>query len=257
MANSLFQATSSEVIPTTTIKKIRRLLAGTAKRSQFSTLFGPTGRGKTLTATDWVRTYGNAAYLRARTGSTLCSLRKQLSRAIFDGDESAREPEILRYIADHPGFVLIVDEATHLIMDANLRSAKNLDYLRDFHDEATENGCRFGICFIFTNYSLERLGKSRIGEFLRQFINRCDNHLDIDDKISRAREIIPTLQALLGTADVPKDMIDLACEINDMRALHKRFAVARELSEQTHRPLDAEMLRSLQEQYKSGRYPDE
>ena len=47
MNESQFQ-TTTEAIETSNYKKITRFLNGTAKRGQFSYLFGPTGYGKTF-----------------------------------------------------------------------------------------------------------------------------------------------------------------------------------------------------------------
>lgn len=245
---------TSDLIETSTAKKIRRLLQGTARRSQFSFLFGPTGRGKTFVTRDWLRGHGNGAYVRAVTGATQARLRKQISQAIFN-DEHARERDITEHILAHPGFVLIVDEVNHLIANANLSSARNLDSIRDYYDEVQDAGGSMGVCFIFTEYTLDRLRNCRMASFLQQFINRCDNHLNIGNRISRAYEIVPTVRAYIPDAD--DALINAACAINDIRAIHKRFSAAKELSARTGQPITAKMIEAFQAQFNSGDYPDE
>ncbi len=245
---------ASTLIETSTSRKIQRFLNGTAKKGQFSYMFGPTGRGKTFITRNWIESYGNAAYVRADTGVTHTGLRRQISRAIFN-DDGAKEHEILKYLLEHPGFVLIIDEANHLLTDGNLRSAKNLDSIRDYYDSVQESGGRIGIVFIFTEYSLDRLKKCRIASFLQQFINRGDNHLDIPRKISRAYEIIPTLNALL--TDVSEDLIAAACKFPDVRSLHKRLITAKEWSAKNNKPITGEVLTGLQLQFETGDYTDE
>lgn len=249
--------TTSEVVETTTAKKIRKLLGGTAKRSQFSYMFGPTGRGKTFVSRDWIERYGNAAYVRIRTGATMSRLRKQVSEVLF-GDEKASQADIIRYIIERPGFVLVIDEATHLIVDSDYKSGKNLDFLRDIYDEVNENGGSFGICFIFTDYSLGRLKNSRLGMFLKQFINRGDNHLNIGERISKPYEIARLLEVFQPDAD--EAMVDeahkIACE-GGIRALVKRLSVLQELNSRIGTPIIAEKISQLQAQYDTGEYQDE
>lgn len=248
------QSTPTEVIETSTSKKIVRFLNGTARHGQFSYMFGPTGRGKTFVTRDWIARRGNAAYVRAFTGVTQTGLRKQISRAIF-GDESARESEILQYLIDHPGFVLVIDEANHLLTDGNLRSVRNLDSIRDYYDSAQEAGGKIGVVFIFTEYSLERLRKCRIASFLKQFINRGDNHLAIPSKISRAYEVVPILNSLMPGA-VTDDLIAAARQFPDIRSLTKRIATAMEVHARHGDAVDGALLAGLQAQYESGDYSD-
>ncbi len=247
--------TPSEVAETSTYKKIRRLLQGTAKLSQFSFMFGPTGRGKTFAARDWLSKYENGAYVRAETGSTQAKLRRNLSQAIFDGDDSARERDIYDYIRKHPGFVLIVDECNHLIAKADRAGANNLDSIRDYYDRIQDAGGQFGVCFIFTNYTLERLRQCRLASFLEQFISRVDNHLNIPAKISRAYEIAPIVTRLVPEAD--NALIDAAASINNVRAICKRIAVLKEYSAKFKTPITAQMLLDTHEQIRSGDYRDE
>lgn len=246
--------TTSETIETCTVKKIRRLLQGTARLSQFSFMFGPTGRGKTFASRDWLRGYGNGAYVRAETGSTQSKLRRNLSRAIF-GDEFARERDIYKYIGEHPGFVLIVDECNHLIANANRAGANNLDSIRDYYDMIQDEGGRFGVCFIFTDYTLDRLRKCRLASFLEQFIYRGDNHLNIPSKISRAYEIVPIVRGLIPEAD--DALIDAAASINNIRAIFKRITVLKEYSAKYNQAITAKMLADTHAQFESGEYPDE
>lgn len=248
------ESMKNEVIVTSTVKNIRRFLNGTATKGQFSYLFGGTGRGKTFIARNWIENYGNAAYVRVRTGATQSRLRKQISEAIFN-TESMRERDILSYIKDHPGFVLVIDECNHLITDSSIASAKNLDSIRDYHDEIKEEGGLFGVCFIFTEYSLERLSKCRINSFLQQFINRGDNHLQLSKKPSRKGEIIPTLNALLP--EVSNEMIDAACQFKDIRSLHKRIAEMIEMGASGKEPISPETLLGLQVTYESGEWPED
>lgn len=244
------QSTHTDLIETSTSKKIIRFLNGTARNGHFSYMFGPTGRGKTFVTLDWIARRGNAAYVRALTGVTQSRLRKQISRSIF-GDEAASESEILQYMIEHPGFVLIIDEANHLLADGNLRSVRNMDSIRDYYDSVQEAGGKIGVVFIFTEYSLERLRKCRISSFLKQFINRGDNHLAIPSKISRAYELIPLLNNLLP-GQVSDGMISAAQQFQDIRSLVKRIATARRVAKGG--PIDAEMLAGLQYQYESGIY---
>lgn len=249
------QSTPTDLIETSTSKKIIRFLNGTARLGQFSYMFGPTGRGKTFVTKNWIATRGNAAYVRAFTGVTQTRLRKQISTAVF-GEDTAREPEILQYMIEHPGFVLVIDEANHLLTDGNLRSVRNLDSIRDYYDSVHEAGGRIGVVFIFTEYSLERLCKCRIASFLKQFVNRGDNHLAIPSKISRAYEIIPYLNALLP-GKVTDDMIEAAQKFQDLRSLRKRIKSAIEYNARDPKtPLDGELLMGLQEQYETGDYTD-
>ena len=247
-------STPTEVIETSTANKIIRFLTGTARKGQFSYMFGPTGRGKTFVTKKWLENRGNGVIVRALTGVTQTGLRKQISRAIF-GDTSARESEILQYMIDHPGFMLVIDEANHLLTDGNLRSVRNLDSIRDYYDSVQDAGGRIGVVFIFTEYSLERLRKCRIASFLRQFINRGDNHLAIPSRISRAYEIIPTLNSLLP-GQVTDDLIAAAQKFPDIRSLHKRISTAKDFSEREGVPIDGELLSALQAQYESGDYDD-
>ena len=245
---------SSTLIETTTARKIRRFLDGTARFGQFSYMFGQTGRGKTFITKNWIAKHGNAAYVRARTGVTQSGLRRQISEAIFC-DDSYREREIMQYFMEHPGFVLVIDEANSLLSDGSLRSAKCLNSIRDYHDEVTEAGSKMGVVFIFTEYSLDRLKTCRIASFLKQFINRGDNHLCLPAKISRAYEIIPTLKAYVDEPSA--DLIREACEFQDIRSLHKRLQMAKLLCEQKHIPLSGELLLALQLQYETGDYSDD
>lgn len=56
--------TSSDVIRTSISNKINRFLDGVARRSQFSAMFGSTGRGKTFHSRVWAAK-GKSVYVRA------------------------------------------------------------------------------------------------------------------------------------------------------------------------------------------------
>ena len=245
---------TSELIETTTTKKIFKLLSGTARYSQFSFLFGPTGRGKTFAARSWLDTHGPGAYIRAETGSTQSRLRRNLSRALF-GEEDGRPSDIRKYIAARPGFVLIVDECNHLIGNATRAGANNLDSIRDYYDDIADNGGRFGVCFIFTDYSLDRLRKCRLAGFLEQFIHRGDNHLALPSKVSRAYEVAPIVKRILPDAD--DALIDAAASIGNIRAITKRITVLRDFAAKNQSPVTAEMLIATQQMFESGRWEDE
>ena len=247
-------STTTDLIETSTSRKIFRLLNGTARFSQFSFMFGPTGRGKTFAARAWLERYGNGAYLRAETGSTQTRLRRKLSRAIF-GEEDARNSDIRDFIAAHPGFLLIVDECNHLISNPTRAGANNLDSIRDYYDEIQDGGGRFGVCFIFTDYSLERLRKCRMASFLEQFIHRGDNHLAIPQKISRAYEVAPIVKTLIP--DAGDDLIDAACRIGNIRAIFKRIAVLKAFAEKSATAVSAAMLTASQQTFESGVWPEE
>ena len=254
MENRTSIFTTTDLIETSTSRKIFRLLNGTARFSQFSFMFGPTGRGKTFAARAWIEKYGNGAYLRAETGSTQTRLRRSLSRAIF-GEEDARASHIRDFIAAHPGFVLVVDECNHLISNPTRAGANNLDSIRDFYDEIQDAGGRFGVCFIFTDYSLERLRKCRMASFLEQFIHRGDNHLAIPEKISRTYEVAPIVKTLIpGAGD---DLIDAACRIGNVRAIFKRIAVLKSFAEKSSTTVTADMLTAAQLTFESGVWPEE
>ena len=149
----------------------------------------------------------------------------------------------------------MIDEANHLLTDGNLRSVRNLDSIRDYYDSVQEAGGKIGVVFIFTEYSLERLRKCRIASFLKQFINRGDNHLAIPSKISRAYEVVPILNSLLPGA-VTDDLIAAARQFPDIRSLTKRIATAKEVHARNGYAVDGDLLAGLQAQYESGDYSD-
>ena len=244
----------NELVETSTTKKIFRLLNGTARYSQFSFMFGPTGRGKTFAARAWLDNYGNGAYVRAETGSTQSRLRRNLSRAIF-GEEDASASDIQRHIAARPNFVLIVDECNHLIGSATRAAANNLDSIRDLYDTIADDGGHFGVCFIFTDYSLDRLRKCRLAGFLEQFIHRGDNHLALPQNISRAYEIAPIVRTLIPDAD--EALIGAAASIGNVRAVFKRIAVLRDFASKHGAKITAEMLIGSQQTFESGKWEDE
>lgn len=246
--------TTPELIETCTTRKIFRLLHGTAKFSQFSFMFGPTGRGKTFAAKAWLRAYGSGAYLRAETRATPAGLRRDLSRAIF-GEAGSNAAAIRDHIYEHPGFVLLVDECNHLITNTSGVGANALDSIRDYYDAIQEEGGRFGVCFIFTDYSLDRLRKCRMASFLEQFIHRGDNHLNIPAKISRPYEIVPIIRTLIPDAD--EELIDAAVGIDNIRAIFKRIAVLKDFAAKYNCRITAKMLRDAQALFESGNYPDD
>lgn len=260
MKNGKFPATSDNVIETATVKKIRRVLDSTARHSQMSFIFGPTGRGKTFTARDWMERYGNGVYIRIQTGTTPARLRKQISFALF-GHEAGSFGAIVGHIGRRTGFVLIVDEAAHLITETSTAtSAKNLDMFRDIYDEVEEAGGHCGICFIFTSCNINKLTNGRMADFLEQFVGRMDNHLNIESKVSRAYEIKPILAAK-GADYESAPLIETALEIANgkgrIRSLFKYLGKAVEWRKRTGEAIDAGMLKALREQYESGNYPDE
>lgn len=251
--------TTCRVVETTTARKIRRVLDGIRRNGQFGYIFGPTGRGKTYIAKDWIRGNGNAALLRIRTGATTARIRRQLSAALL-GHEDADFSEIVDYLAARPGFTLIIDEAAHLIRESNASSsANNLDYIRDLWDEVNEtSSC--GVCLIFTSCTIERLKHGRMAGFLEQFIGRMGNHLNIEDSISKSYEIKRALEAY-GIDPAP-ELIDAAYTVatggnGRMRALYRYLELAEKVNLQTGQAVTPAMLEKLRKQYESGIYPDE
>ncbi len=247
--------TSTEPIRTSTLNKINKFMKGTARLSQFSALFGGTGRGKTFLVRSWAEKNGNTVYVRARTGTTMNKLRRQISGAIFRS-ENMSESAIVKYFLDNPGAVLVIDEAVHLIGNYNYTATTTLDSVRDIHDEVSEAGGRMGVVMIFTEYNLERLKKCRISSFLQQFINRFDNHLDLGS-ISYPYEIKPTIEALLPDAD-PK-IYEFFKNVKDIRSLHKRIGVALDIAANARPPqtVSLQMLQKIQELFDTGKYKDE
>ena len=244
---------ATEPVRTSTFNKINRFLAGTARRGQFAAMFGPTGRGKTFLTRAWAVGH-EAVYLRARTGTTQVKLRRQISEALF-GTEHMTESAIIKYFVEHPGCVLIIDEAVHLIGDYTFSGAKTLDSIRDIYDEVQESGGRFGVVFIFTDYTLKRLRECRLGSFLGQFINRFGNHLQIEQKVSFAYEIVPTVRAYFPEAD--DDILAWAKTVGDLRELHKLLALSYEEAVKFKEPVTRQSLEELQAQFETGEYPDE
>lgn len=251
---------TSDLILTGDAKKIRILLNGTKKRHQFSYLFGTSGLGKTFVVEDWIRKNENSAYVRIRTGATMSKVRKQVARALFDRPD-ADTSDIINYFAARPNFVLVIDEATHLMNGcSDVVAAKNLDFLRDIYDEVNDQHVPFGILMVFTDYSLAKLSTCRLGDFLEQFLGRGDNHLQLKDKPSRAFDIEPTVRALVPDAD--EAIVNTACSIvwnskGKMRTLHKRIATAMEYSCKKQVPFTAQLLADFQTQYETGDYPNE
>lgn len=253
MKTSLSIPMTSDLIETCTTRKIFALLNGTAKFSQFSFLFGPTGRGKTFAAKTWLKNYGNGTYVRAETRSTQAGIRRGLSHAIF-GEDGAKASAIRKYIYEHPGFVLVVDECNHLIANTTGAGANALDSIRDYYDMIQDDSGRFGICFIFTDYSLDRLRKCSMASFLEQFIYRGDNHLHIPQKISRKYEIEPIVKTLIPYAD--DALIDAACSIDNVRAVFKRIAVLKDITDPKNLQITAPMLLGAQATFESGIWED-
>ena len=259
-SQSQSRSTSEKMIETTTVKKIRKVLDGIARQSQFGFIFGPSGRGKTFTAKNWIERNGNAAYIRIQTGTTQGRLRKQISMALF-GHENGSFSAILKYLMDRPGFTIVIDEAAHLITETSTASsAKNMDFIRDIYDEVKENGGACGVCFIFTHCNIDRLISGRLSEFLRQFVSRMDNHLNIPEKISRAYEIRPAVSAFVENPS--EDLIEAAWSIASnacasMRSLYRYLKIAQKVCAKTQQSISGTMLKEIQKQYESGDYPDE
>ena len=247
-------STPTDLIETSTTRKIWRLLNGTARFSQFAFMFGPTGRGKTFAAKAWLRNYGNGAYIYAEPRASQAGLRRALSAAIWD-DETASTSAIRKHIEQHPGFVLVVDECNHLISNTSGSGANALDSIRSYYDMIHDAGGRMGVCFIFTDYSLDRLRKCRMAAFLEQFIHRGDNHLNLTGKISRSREVAPLVQSLIPYAD--DALIDAAAAIGNIRSICKRITVLRELADKRGIQITAKMLAGAQAQFESGIWEDE
>ena len=155
---------------------------------------------------------------------------------------------------NHPGAVLIIDEAVHLLGNYNYNSITSLDFIRDLYDEVTEAGGHLGTALIFTKYNLQRLRECPIASFLAQFVNRMDNHLDLGTKLSYKKEIIPHVQALLPGCD------DAICDFfkyfPDIRSIRKRIMVAKDISENAaeHPPITCEMLAYIEKQFRTGEY---
>ena len=248
--------TSSDVIRTSISNKINRFLDGVARRAQFSAMFGSTGRGKTFHSRAWAAKHDKTVYVRARTGTTMNKLRRQISAAIFRS-ENMSESAIIKYFLDNPGTVLIIDEAVHLIGNYNYTASNTLDSVRDIYDEVSESGGRMGIVMIFTEYSMERFRKCRLSSFLAQFINRFDNHLDLGTSISFAYEIKPTVEARLPGAD--PDILEFFRQFKDIRSVHKRINIALDIEAHSNprQPISLPMLTAIQKQFESGFYKDE
>lgn len=248
--------TSSDVIRTSISNKINRFLDGVARRAQFSAMFGSTGRGKTFHSRAWAAKHDKTVYVRARTGTTMNKLRKQISAAIFRS-ENMTESAIIKYFLDNPGTVLIIDEAVHLIGNCNYTAGNALDSVRDLYDEVSESSGRMGVVLIFTEYNMERLRKCRLSSFLAQFINRFDNHLDLGTSISFAYEIKPTVEARLPGAD--PDILEFFRQFKDIRSVHKRINIALDIEAHSNprQPISLPMLTAIQKQFESGFYKDE
>ena len=230
----------TDAIKTSVKNKIYRFLDGTARLSQFAVIFGSTGRGKSFHSKKWAEEHPGTIYVRARTGSTMTRLRRQISSTVFRS-ESMSASAIVKYFLDNPGTVLIIDEAVHLIGNYNYSATNALDSVRDLYDEVSEAGGRMGVAMIFTEYSLERLRKCRMSSFLAQFINRFDNHLDLGTKIS-----FPS-----------PEILDFFRQFSDIRSVHKRIDVAKYIETYTKQPVSLPMLRKIQEQFETGIYKDE
>jgi len=256
MTTSTNCQTSSDVIRTSAANKINKFLDGVARRAQFSAMFGSTGRGKTFHSRAWAAKHDKTVYVRARTGTTMNKLRKQISEAIFRS-ENMSESAIVKYFLDNPGSVLIIDEAVHLIGNYNYTATVTLDSVRDIYDEVGESGGRMGVVMIFTEYTLERLEKCRISSFLAQFINRFDNHLDLGTTISYAYEIKPTVDARLPGAD--PEIYEFFKQFKDIRSVHKRLNIALDIEAHStpRQPVSLPMLIAIQKQFESGFYKDE
>lgn len=244
----------TDSIKTSVKNKICRFLDGTARLSQFAVIFGSTGRGKSFHSRKWAEEHPGTIYVRARTGSTVARLRRQISGAVFRS-ENMSESAIVTYFLDNPGTVLIIDEAVHLIGNYNHSAANVLDSVRDLYDEVSEAGGRMGVVMIFTEYSLERLRKCRLSSFLAQFINRFDNHLDLGTKISFAYEIKPTVEARIPGAST--EIVEFFRQFSDIRSVHKRIDVAKYIETYTKQPVSLPMLQKIQEQFETGIYRDE
>ncbi len=244
--------TTTEPVVTQNYKRIQGFLNGVQRRGQFAFLFGSTGYGKSFAARKWTEeSPDNAAYVRARTGSTQVRLRKQISEAVF-GSENMRERDIITHIKEHPGFVLVVDECNHLLMDSNLASAKCLDSIRDIFDEVNELGGRCGVCFIFTDYTMEYLSKCRIASFLQQFIKRADNQLKLTGRNFWKNEIEPTVRYY--EPDASEELLNYTKKYNDVRSVHKRFLAAKSIW--PGKAITVEMINELQIQLDSGERDD-
>ncbi len=244
----------TDAIKTSVKNKIYRFLDGTARLSQFAVIFGSTGRGKSFHSKKWAEEHPGTIYVRARTGSTMTRLRRQISSTVFRS-ESMSASAIVKYFLDNPGTVLIIDEAVHLIGNYNYSATNALDSVRDLYDEVSEAGGRMGVAMIFTEYSLERLRKCRMSSFLAQFINRFDNHLDLGTKISFPYEIKPTVEARIPGAS--PEILDFFRQFSDIRSVHKRIDVAKYIETYTKQPVSLPMLRKIQEQFETGIYKDE
>lgn len=246
-----------EIIETATVKKIRKFLDRTAKNSQMSFLFGPTGRGKTFTIQDWLTQHPEGVYLRADADVTTSRLRKQLSYALFRTDSGSRQ-DIVDYLLQRPGAVVIVDEAVHICSETfSAQDVKRLDSLRDVFDNVNENGGALGMCLVFTDCTLARFKNGRGARFLGQFVGRMENHLNLGDRISMAYEIKPVLRAYGFDESLADAAFRIANESGKMRTLYKCIQLAEKVAKKKSIEVSAELLNDVFHQIETGSHPDE
>ena len=245
-----------KIIETATVRKIRKFLNRAANNNEMAFLFGPTGRGKTVTVREWLSTRPEGIYFRADTGITLSRLRRNLSLAIL-GNETGSSRDIVEYLLTRPGSVLIVDEAVHVCSECfTAQDIKRLDYLRDIYDNVNEQGGSFSLVMIFTDCKLSRFKNGRASRFLGQFIGRMDDHLDIGDKISLPYEIKPVLSAYGLPENLAQTAFKIANGPGKMRTLYKCLAFAVKLAEKRNITVSAENLEDIFNRLDSGIYPD-
>ena len=245
-----------KIIETATVRKIRKFLNRAANNNEMAFMFGPTGRGKTYTVQDWLTTHPEGIYFRVDAGITFSGLRRNLSLAIL-GTETGSSRDIVEYLLNRPGSVLIVDEAVHVCSESfTAQDIKRLDYLRDIYDNVNECGGSFAIVMIFTNCKLSRFKNGRASRFLGQFIGRMDDHLDIGDKISLPYEIKPILAAYGLPENLAQTALKIANGLGKMRTLYKCLALAMKRAEKRNIPVSAETLDDIFNHLDSGIYPD-
>ncbi len=228
------------------------------RRHRYLTLIcGPTGRSKTLTATNWAHrhNHGRTTYVRCRSGCTRTKLIRRVCEATGQhrtaGMNTAQmEESVFAWFNDRQRKVLIIDEINHLFRrKSNLAVAEGFEFVRDLYDL-----CNCAVVMIMTAYDMTAFKTGPLSGFFEQFRGRIQCYFRIPDQV-----FFDEVRALCAVhwPQPAEDLVEAAHNIatghdGRLRTVADLLAVAAEKAKASGKAPTGKQLQALWRQRRDG-----
>jgi len=234
----------STLVETCVTKRIFEALDYARDYRAMVLVMSETGRGKTVSAQEWVRrnNHGMAHYIRLVGSCSRAKLVRAVARAcgVGIGTSPTADVEEAVFRAINKDKVLIFDEAGHAVPVGERVDRNAIEFLRDLFDV-----CGCGIALLITDVYWQQIQKGKQAAFFEQFRGRCQYRLCIPKGKIFADEVRALVTAYAG-GKPDRDLLAAAGVIahqdGKLRTLCDDLAKARRFAAQTGKPLTAEIL---------------